>query len=469
MHNHARIAEVRPAIARRALVVGNDTGSSAALHEAVIGAGFAQLAHCARTDVIPYLETAGRFDLIVLNTGLEGGAALDLLVYLRHRLPRAPILFVSAADEGLLRAAASERGATGCLVSPITAGAVATALGTILVPAPAAVARATSARGRPVRVPVPRAAETADHRWAVVLAGGDGRRLRSLVHHIHGDLRPKQYARIVGARSLLDQTLDRVSLLVSPWRTALVSLRRHRRYLADTAMRPGMTVLPQPYNRGTAPGIMLPVHWIAGRDRDATVAIFPSDHFVAHEQRFIAHVRDAVAFVEQHPSRIVLIGIEPTEPESEYGWIAPGAPVGRVGLTTVMGVEGFVEKPSPPVARACLEAGALWNTFVVVARVSTLIDVERQLLPLLHAPLAAVAPLLGTSRGVTALRRAYAGMPNVNFSSAVLERCAPILVVTRLRDTLWCDWGSPRRVVRTLRQMGHQPDWLESFDARQLA
>jgi mannose-1-phosphate guanylyltransferase len=214
---------------------------------------------------------------------------------------------------------------------------------------------------------------------------------------------------------------------------------------------------------------VLPVQWIAHRAPGATVAIFPSDHFIAQERRFLAHVADAVGFVNAHPTRVLLVGAAASGPETEYGWIEPGAPLGRVGATLVSSVTRFVEKPSLPVAQACLRAGALWNTFVVVARVAALVDVTRQVLPRVHDVLGGAVPLLETSWGLAALRRAYARLPAAAFSSAVLERCAPVLAVSHLAGAGWCDWGAPRRVVRTLRQQGQRPDWLDTFAASRLA
>jgi mannose-1-phosphate guanylyltransferase len=320
-----------------------------------------------------------------------------------------------------------------------------------------------------VRAGRPRPERSAGHLWGVVLAGGEGRRLRPLVQHIHGEARPKQYATLLGTRTLLGRTLDRAALLVPAERRVLVTVRRHRRFLGDALAGREATVLAQPSDRGTAAGIGLPVQWILQRDPEATVAILPSDHFVAEERRFMAHVADAAAFVDAHPERIVLVGVEATEAETEYGWIEPGGPLARIGSTSFCSVARFLEKPSPPVARACLEAGALWNTFVVVGRAATLADATRQLLPAVHGKLQAVAPLLGTAWGVAALRQAYADLPAASFSSAVLERCGPLLAVSRLAGVTWCDWGSPRRVVRSLQLIGRRPAWLRTFTACRLA
>src|SRR5512132_3451595 len=134
---------------------------------------------------------------------------------------------------------------------------------------------------RPAPRPLPHAGVRGS-RWAIVLAGGQGIRLRSLTRHVHGDDRPKQFAVLSGNRSLLRQTLDRVALLIPPERTLVVTMAEHLRHVAaelDVAGR-GPWVLTQPEDRGTAAALLLSSHWIQARDDDATIAVFPSDHFV---------------------------------------------------------------------------------------------------------------------------------------------------------------------------------------------
>jgi CTP:molybdopterin cytidylyltransferase MocA len=93
--------------------------------------------------------------------------------------------------------------------------------------------------------------------WAVVLAGGEGTRLRPLVRHLCGDERPKQFSPLLGARTLLRQTLDRVGLLIPLERTVVVTLQAHARYLErELGEKPRPLVLNQPESRGTAAGIL---------------------------------------------------------------------------------------------------------------------------------------------------------------------------------------------------------------------
>src|SRR4030095_3843796 len=108
--------------------------------------------------------------------------------------------------------------------------------------------------------------------WAVVLAGGEGTRLRPLVRHLCGDERPKQFSPLLGARTLLGQTLDRVGRRIPPERSVVVTLQAHARYLErELGEKPRPHVLSQPENRGTAAGILLAAQWIDTRDPGSTI------------------------------------------------------------------------------------------------------------------------------------------------------------------------------------------------------
>jgi Integrase core domain/Nucleotidyl transferase len=128
-------------------------------------------------------------------------------------------------------------------------------------------------------------------------------RLRSVTRAIVGDDRPKQYVPLISADSLLRQTVARAARLSPKDRTLVVSQQRHAGWLAaDLGAHREPKLLLQPENRDTAAGVLLPVYWIAARDPDATVVVYPSDHFVLEEAAFVAHVAEVVAFVDRQDS-----------------------------------------------------------------------------------------------------------------------------------------------------------------------
>lgn len=294
--------------------------------------------------------------------------------------------------------------------------------------------------------------------WAIVLAGGEGRRLRPLVRRLCGEERPKQYVKLLGARTLLRQTLDRTALAIGPDRTLVVTMSRHAGYLAEEfpgADRPHM--LAQPSDRGTAAAILYAAHWIAWRDPTATAAIFPSDHFVPAAARFMAHVAEVTSWVDRHPERLVLLGVPPTAPETQYGWIEPGDSLGDISTGPVRKVRQFWEKPTVEKARASLAAGHLWNTSVIVGKVAAIVEAGRQGAPVVSDRLARLERFAASTDEETAAHQAYLLMPKANFSRAVLEGRPAALAVSQLPRLLWSDLGSPRRVIETLRRLGIGP------------
>ncbi|HKC05952.1 MAG TPA: sugar phosphate nucleotidyltransferase [Methylomirabilota bacterium] len=302
--------------------------------------------------------------------------------------------------------------------------------------------------------------------WAVVLAGGEGVRLRFLVHRMLGEERPKQYVKLLGPRSLLQQTLDRAALGISRDRTVVVSVRRHVAYLAEefTGVDQPPYLLVQPEDRGTAAAILYAAQWIAWRDPAATIVVFPSDHFILGEATFMAHVQEVAGAVERNPDRVMLVGAQPTAPEAEYGWIASGPPIDGA-RDVVSAVRRFWEKPSDAQAQACLAAGGLWNTAITVARARTLVEAGARALPEMSGRLAGLRRFLDSDREVRAVQEAYALLNRASFSRAVLEPHPEHLGVSRLPRVTWCDLGSPRRVLHVLARMRVRPAWADLIDA----
>src|SRR2546428_9926412 len=185
--------------------------------------------------------------------------------------------------------------------------------------------------------------------WALVLAGGDGTRLQSLTNLIAGAPIPKQYCRILGPRSLLETTLWRIAPLVTAERTLAIINRDHlaiaRPQLRSLDER---NVLVQPRNLDTGPGVLVSMLELARRDPDATVAMFPSDHYVRDSDAFRRSIERMCRVVAALPEKIVLLGARPEHPDSGYGYITPGQALDSDGDT--FAVLAFHEKPAAPVA-----------------------------------------------------------------------------------------------------------------------
>jgi len=300
--------------------------------------------------------------------------------------------------------------------------------------------------------------------WAVVLAGGEGTRLRGLVRHAIGSERPKQFCRLIGTRTMLRHTWDRAAQVVDPARIVTIITAGQERYLDEEAREgvPG-TVLVQPENKETAPGLLLPLLWIARRNPAASAAVFPSDHFIWMEERFARSVRTALAAAEYWPHRLALLGVEADGPETGYGWITPGAPLALGSSPELYAVHRFWEKPDRQTAARLFAARSLWNTLVLAGRVQATLALAESWVPQVLEPLRAAAPSLGTPGEAAALATAYGRIPAANFSRSLLSRCPGSLMVLAARYMGWSDWGDPDRVVHTLQRYDRRPGWLPAY------
>jgi mannose-1-phosphate guanylyltransferase len=296
--------------------------------------------------------------------------------------------------------------------------------------------------------------------WAVVLAGGDGIRLRSLTRLIAGEDRPKQFCRLYGDRTLLAQTRLRLAPAISPERTLFTVVKHHERFYAGELadVKPSRVVV-QPSNKGTTTAIIYSLLRITSLAGDPIVGFFPTDHHYAREARFVAAVQLALQIVSSRLDTVILLGAKAEHPEVEYGWIEPGTTLGCPFTNSLARVRRFWEKPSTQVAQALLARGYLWNTFVMIGRASAFLDILNAAVPRMMQVLGSASGLADAERCLPHGDEAYAALHTGDFSHQVLSICTGQLAVLRLGNVGWSDLGTPERVKCAMTRSGLRSDW----------
>ncbi|HXI11547.1 MAG TPA: mannose-1-phosphate guanylyltransferase [Thermoanaerobaculia bacterium] len=272
-------------------------------------------------------------------------------------------------------------------------------------------------------------------RAIIILAGGAGTRLWPL----STDDEPKQFLRLFGGESLLQRTFARFEKMVDPSRIFVSSNTRYASQI--TAQLPRLAsenLLPEVARKNTGPAVALSTALVAKRFPDVTVGVFPSDHYIGDESAFLLQVESAFQFAEAREF-LVTIGIEPTEPNTGFGYLELADSLGERAI----GLARFVEKPDRARAEEFLAAGNfLWNGGMFIWRSDYFLQVLSETAPDISALVARILAS-GSSVERDAL---YETMPSISIDFAVMEK-APMVATIRGAFE-WSDVGSWSAVAR---------------------
>lgn len=282
--------------------------------------------------------------------------------------------------------------------------------------------------------------------WAIVLAAGKGSRLGPVTRALCGRELPKQFVALTSSRTLLQETMARIGDLVPPERTVVVVSDRYEEIArAQLVDFPGAEVVVQPMDRGTGPGVLLGLAHVRARDPHADVAIFPSDHHFERPGALLNAVHRGRLAAQRTAAGMALLGVPAERPASDLGWIVPGETCGRHGAEVLE----FVEKPPPEQALRLLEAGGLWNTMVMVARLPALWRLCRKHMPAQTRDFDRYLRVIDRSRAYRLLSLLYDRMRPADFSRDMMQ-VTPGLAVVAMVDSGWFDCGTPQRLVAWL-------------------
>lgn len=253
---------------------------------------------------------------------------------------------------------------------------------------------------------------------AVILAGGRGTRFwpRSRTRT------PKQLLNIVGRKTMLEQTLERLAPLVPPSRIWIVTNAEQAAAVRRQARGvPAANILAEPVGRNTAAAIGLAAAHIARRAPGALMAVLPADHYIAQPARYRRIVRAALEMAGRGP-HLVVLGIPPTRPDTGFGYIERGRRTARIAGQSVYAVRRFTEKPALPLARRYAASGRFdWNAGMFFWSAENYLAALEDFLPATRRALRKLAGTFGTRGYDRALRRLYPRLENISVDYAVME------------------------------------------------
>ena len=271
--------------------------------------------------------------------------------------------------------------------------------------------------------------------YGLILAGGRGTRFWPRSRRT----RAKQVLRFLGDRSLIQQTVYRLSPVIPPDRLWVLTNEHLRAEIVRQLPElPKNQILAEPVQRNTAPAIGLAAHILQSLDPNAVMGVFPSDHMISKPARYLRFVR--AAFKSASEGKIVVLGIQPRWPETGYGYIEFPKDVDAGSLDS-LAVRNFREKPDLATAQRYVKNGNFyWNAGMFFWKTSVLLDALREFLPK-TATLLASLPAFANRRFSSQLKDVFPHCENISIDFAVLEKARGV-VGCATDDFGWNDVGS---------------------------
>jgi len=269
------------------------------------------------------------------------------------------------------------------------------------------------------------------------MAGGKGTRFWPLSR----EKRPKHLLSITGEKSIIKYTVERIAPLVPEDNIMIVTGESHSDEIKqELASLPEENIIVEPIGRNTAPCIGLAAVHIRKKDPDAVMVVMPSDHLIGDEKNFISVLSDA-ADIAKKSDHLVTIGIQPTKPETGYGYIERGNAFEATGNAAIYEVQSFREKPDLATAETFFKNGNFyWNSGMFIWKVSTLLESIEKFLPDLYKDLLTIERSLGTDRESEVVAQVYGDIDPISIDYGIMEKAKNVLMMPG--DFAWSDVGS---------------------------
>jgi mannose-1-phosphate guanylyltransferase len=272
--------------------------------------------------------------------------------------------------------------------------------------------------------------------YAMIIAGGVGSRMWPMSRL----LVPKQFLNLTGQETMIQATVRRVADLIPPERIFVVTGNQYVTLArGQLPAVPAGNIIGEMSGKNTAPAIGLGALHILKADPDAVMVVLPADHMIPDEAAFHQALVAAEAVAET--GRLVTLGILPIGPETGYGYIHRGAPIGWFNGQPVYQVERFLEKPDLITAQRFYASGRYyWNSGMFIWRVSTLLEAMAQHMPALAGQLQAIEKALFSEDSSTDIESLWAQITSQSIDVGLMEKAENVAVVPL--DAGWNDVGS---------------------------
>ena len=260
---------------------------------------------------------------------------------------------------------------------------------------------------------------------------------------------PKQMLNLVGDKTMIRQTVDRLGEQFSTEARMIVTNRRLVDAMCDELSElPPSSIIGEPCKRDTAPCIGLAALLVSRGDPDATLVVMPADHVIEPAEKFQEAIDQASRMIDDDPSQIITFGIKPTYAAEIFGYIERGPEIETgSGAAPAFAVKQFREKPDAATAKQYVESGRFyWNSGIFVWRAKTILDALREHQPEMLEHLQAIAKAWGTPDQDVVFDKEFTAIEGISIDYAVMEHANNVAVIEAPYD--WDDLGGWQSLAR---------------------